>query len=405
MNVGYLVNQYPHITHTFIRREIAALERHGLTVNRFSIRLAPNALVDPADLSERDKTHVILDDGMWRLGVATMFLLFTRPLRWIRTLIIACRLRRRARRGIIRHIAYFAEACQLQRLTRNVDHLHAHFGTNSTAVAMLCHLLGGPKFSFTVHGPEEFDDPHSLGLDAKIQHADFVVAISSFCRSQLFRLSRSEDWPKIHIIRCGLDTDYLNTPLTPVPDSNQIVCIGRLSEQKGQMLLLKAIAQLRDHGQNCQLILAGDGPLRPMIEELIQALDLKQSVRVTGWVSSQQVQNVIRESRALVLPSFAEGLPVVIMETFALGRPVVTTHIAGIPELVQDGQNGWLVPAGSVHELTRVLQQLFQMTTFQLSDFGHHGYQCVRRCHDVNQECKRLAELFELSATHSSGVI
>src|SRR5262245_21794131 len=122
MIVGYLVNQYPHISHTFIRREIAALERRGFTIKRFSIRPAPLDLVDDADIIEREKTHVILDDGVWRVSAAVLLLLFTRPIHWVRALVMARRLRRRSRRGIILHLAYFAEACRLQRLTRSVDH-------------------------------------------------------------------------------------------------------------------------------------------------------------------------------------------------------------------------------------------------------------------------------------------
>jgi colanic acid/amylovoran biosynthesis glycosyltransferase len=394
MMVAYLVNQYPHVSHTFIRREIAALERRGLTINRFSIRPAPKDLVDSADVDECKKTHVILADGLVRLLAAAVMLLFTRPVAWSSALAAAIRLGRRSDRGVLRHFVYFLEACRLQRLTGGIHHLHAHFGTNSATVAILCRMLGGPKFSFTVHGPEEFDKPESLSLDEKIQHSDFVIAISSFGRSQLCRWSRFQDWPKIQVVRCGLDASFLNQETTPVPNTNQVVCIGRLSEQKGQLLLLEAVRCLAKSGENLQLMLAGDGPLRSAIESYIQKHSLSSFVRITGWVSGAQVKQLIRESRAMVLPSFAEGLPVVLMEALALGRPVITTYIAGIPELVRPCENGWLVPAGDVDALVHALTELLQSPLDELSIKGYNGAQAVRRMHNIDIEAERLAKLF-----------
>lgn len=397
MIVAYLVNQYPHVSHTFIRREIAALERHGLTVKRFSIRPAPKDLVDPADISECQKTHVILDDGFLVLFWSTCYLLMTRPLRWMRTIIMTRRLRRRSDRGIIRHLAYFAEACRLQRLTRDIDHLHAHFGTNSATVALLCRMLGGPPFSFTVHGPEEFDKPESLSLGIKIHYASFVVAISHYGRSQLCRWSQSDDWPKLQVVRCGLDAEFVKAEPTPVPSNHQLVCVGRLSEQKGQLLLLDALAELRNQNVRFQMVLAGDGPMRRDIETKIEQLQLQAHVEITGWISGARVRQLICESRALVLPSFAEGLPVVLMEALALGRPVVTTSIAGIPELVQPGINGWLVPAGSTHDLVIALRELLATDPARLTEMGRRGCTAVRQLHNVDLEARKLAELFGTS--------
>lgn len=394
MTVAYLVNQYPHVSHTFIRREIAALERRGLTVRRFSIRSAPKDLVDPADLAEVQKTHVLLADGVVKLLAAGLTLLVSRPIAWFQTVIAAIRLGRRSERGVMRHLIYFVEACRLQRLIRDVRHLHAHFGTNSATVAMLCRMLGGPKYSFTVHGPEEFDKPEALSLGEKIECADSVVAISSFGRSQLWRWCRFEDWSKIQVIRCGLDGDFLNAAPTPVPDTMQLVCVGRLSEQKGQMLLLEAVARLYVEGHKVSLILAGDGPLKTVLENDIKKNQLGEFVRITGWVSGGQVRQLIRESRGLVLPSFAEGLPVVIMEALALGRPVVTTYIAGIPELVRPGENGWLVPAGNVDELVIALKEMLTIAPANLTAMGLAGASAVRRLHNIDLEAERLAKLF-----------
>ena len=189
MKVCYLINQYPKVSHTFIRREIAALERQGVTVQRVSIRRSGDALADPEDHRELARTHVLLDAGSAGLGLALCVRALRSPLRFARAFGQAIELGRRSERGRLRNFAYLAEACLLLPHLRaqGCDHLHAHFGTNPASVALLCRLLGGPSYSFTVHGPEEFDKPLMLGLRDKIERAAFVVAISSFGRGQLYR--------------------------------------------------------------------------------------------------------------------------------------------------------------------------------------------------------------------------
>ena len=156
------------------------------------------------------------------------------------------RLARASDRGLLVHVAYLAEACVLRQWTRRdeIGHLHVHFGTNSTAVALLCRVLGGPPYSFTVHGPEEFDRPVSLSLCLKIRHAAFVIAICSFGKSQLWRWADFADWGKIHVVHCGLDQSFLAAAHTLPPAPPRLVNIGRLSEQKGQLVLLEAAARL-----------------------------------------------------------------------------------------------------------------------------------------------------------------
>lgn len=392
MNVAYLVNQYPHTTHTFIRREIAALEAMGVPVVRFSIRPAPRELADDADRAEVGRTTVLLIPGalVWSL----MRAVFTRPRRCMRACGVAWRLWRRSSRGLAAHLAYLAEAAHLfwQLRRRRVTHLHAHFGTNPAAVALLCRTLGGPPFSFTVHGPEEFDQPVALSLRRKIRGASFVAAISSFGRSQLFRWADPADWDKIHVVRCGLELD--DNPVVAPPVAPRFVCVGRLGEQKGQLLLVEAAARLRERIPDLEIRLVGDGPMREAIQQAVVDLAVDANVRLLGWKSNAEVADEILSARALVLPSFAEGLPVVIMESLALGRPVISTYVAGIPELVRPGANGWLVPAGNLDALVEALHDAATTDLSQLCRLGSEGVEAVRRQHDVRREAARLAELF-----------
>lgn len=392
MTVAYIAPYYPHVSHSFIRREIAALQKLGFGVQRYSLRPSHN-LVDPADIAEAAQTTVLLDAGFFGLLGALALVAFVHPVRFFRALTLTIRCGRRSDRGVLRHLIYLAEACLLVRLLakRQCRHIHAHFGTNAATIALLARVLGGPPFSFTVHGPEEFDQPLGLALDLKIEQATFVIAISSYGRSQLYRWCDVQHWPKIHIVHCGVDDSFLNSKPTPIPDAPRFVCVGRLCEQKGQLLLIEAFAEVAKAGVPFELVLAGDGPMRPQVEAAIQRHGLGDRVRITGWISGEQVRREILAARAMVLPSFAEGLPVVIMESLALGRPVVSTYVAGIPELVRHGVEGWLVPAGSVGDLVSTLRCVLQTPNERLTEMGRFGAARVAERHDANREAAKLA--------------
>ena len=399
MNIAYLMPTYPMPSATFIRREITALEAQGIRVQRFAARRFAGELTDVADRAEQERTCYILDAGAWGLVGALTANAVSRPLRWLAALTAAIRLGRRSERGVIWHLIYLAEACLLRhRLADSgVRHLHVHFGTNAASVAMLCHRLGGPGYSITIHGPEEFDAPRQLALDEKIHHADFVVAISQFTRSQLYRWSASEDWRKIQVIHCGLDEIFLSSALKPIPEHARLLNIGRLSEQKGHFLLIEAAACLHARHVNFELVIVGDGPLRGALERLIAGHGLQGRVWITGFLDNDGVRRELEAARALVMSSFAEGLPVVIMEALALGRPVISTSIAGIPELVEPGQNGWLVPAGAVEPLVAAMAAALAAGTGELAAMGRAGAARVAERHSAVIEVKKLIELFAKS--------
>lgn len=397
LTVAYIVNQYPKISHSFIRREIKALESHGLTIHRFSVRSCQGELVDTEDKSEQEKTRAILGQNYFWLLLWPCLIFLGRPIRFLNAFLLMLRLGWNSDRGILIHIAYLIEACTLLHWvsTTHVDHVHAHFGTNSTAVAMLCHCLGGPPYSFTAHGPEEFDRPLSIGLPEKIKRAKFIVAISSFGKSQLYRWCCHEDWPKIQIVRCGVDDTFLSDgSVNLVPDNNQFVCVGRLSEQKGHLLLIEASRQLLVQGYKFRLLLVGDGPLRKAISDLIERYDLTDIVKITGWATSEEVREYIQVSRVMVLPSFAEGLPVVLMEALAMGRPVISTNIAGIPELLGNNVCGWLVTAGSIEALTDAMIKALEEPIDSLNLLGIEGTKRVRQYHNALTESHKLVDCF-----------
>ncbi len=399
MKIAYLINQYPQASQSFIRREIAALESLGVQVERFTVRRWDQKLVDPGDIAEQERTRVVLDVGAFGLLTDLLRMLFTQPGAFFQALKLTMRCARRGDRGLLLHLIYLAEACVLVKwfAASHIEHVHAHFGTNSTTVAMLCRALGGPTYSFTCHGPEEFDKPEFLKLGLKIERASFAVAVSEFGRSQLYRWCGHEQWSKIKVVHCGVDAAFLSAPAVPIGTTHKLVCIGRLAEQKGQLLLVQAAAQLAAEGEDFELVLVGDGVMRGEIEKLIGLHKLQGKVRIAGGMSNDQVRQQLLESRAMVLPSFAEGLPVVCMEALALRRPVISTYVAGIPELVEPGVCGWLVPAGAVAPLAEAMRAALRADDGQLQAMGDAGAKRVALQHDAAVEAAKLKNLFQIT--------
>jgi glycosyltransferase involved in cell wall biosynthesis len=399
MRIAYLINQYPQVSHSFIRREILALERAGFEVARIALRGWDADLVDEEDILERSRTRFVLSEGIFPLVIAFLTTAVSRPVKLLKALGLTWRMARRADRPLAVHLIYLAEACGILPWLENAraEHLHAHFGTNSAEVAMLVHALGGPRWSFTVHGPEEFDKPEFIGLAEKLRQCAFAVAISSYGRSQLYRLIHHSLWPKVQVIHCGLEREYFDAVTNPPTSARRLVCVGRLCEQKGQLLLLEAARRLAAKEESFELVLAGDGEMRAEIEQFIADHKLESGVRVTGWISGRQVREEIRAARALVLPSFAEGLPVVIMEAMALSRPIIATFIAGIPELVESGKHGWLIPAGDVDELVKVIRACLDTPVEHLRTMGRAANARVFGRHHIDDQVARLAQLFKAS--------
>ena len=403
--IAYFTNVYPAVSHAFIRREIRAVEREGFEVARFALRGWDSEIYDPQDAEERERTRYVLRGGPVQLALAALRVAVSSPGRFLAGVRLAWRQGRRSIRAMPYHFVYLAEACQLLRwlCEQGVTHVHAHFGTNSAEVVMLAHALGGPSYSFTVHGPVEFDNIDYFGLADKIGRSAFTVAITDFTRSQLCRAARYSDWARIEVVRCGLDPEFFAAAPKPVPDVARLTCIGRLVEQKGQLVLVQAAARLRERGVRFELSILGGGPMEAEVREQVRRLGLEGCVEMPGAVSTERLLGELKACRGLVLPSFAEGLPMVIMEAMAMGRPVISTYVAGIPELVVPGENGWLVPASSVEALADAMEALLATPVAQLSAMGAAGFERTRRLHNADTLGSTLARLFAASIEEQTG--
>jgi glycosyltransferase involved in cell wall biosynthesis len=392
MNIAYLTAVYARVSHSFIRAEVRQLRALGHTVHTFSVREADaGELISDEIRDEHARTDHILKQGLVRLLGCSILEFIRSPRAVVSGLGLATRCGWPGLKGRLWCYAYFVEACYLSRRLRerDVEHLHVHMGDGCATVAMLASALTGIPFSMTVHGLE-FDAAPLLALGEKVRRSRFTVAVSEHGRSQLYRWSAPQDWRKIHVVRCGV---LLNGDAPHPPAREQrIVCVARLSPEKGHLVLLDAVARLPAEAA-LEIVLVGDGPSRREIATRIKDLALAPRVRFAGWMSAEAVREEILRCRALVLASFSEGLPLVLMEAFALERPVIATAVGGIPELVEPGVSGWLVPPGSADALGNALQEALATDPEILRSMGRAGAARVRERHDQLKEARRLEAL------------
>ncbi|WP_380873805.1 colanic acid biosynthesis glycosyltransferase WcaL [Sphingomonas sp. DBB INV C78] len=394
MKLAYLLNSYPMTSTTFIRREIAAIEETGVPVTRYAVRHWDGALVDPLDLAEQERTHYLLTGNTTGLFLAFLAELLTRPHCVARALPAWFGLIRAAKGRLVQHVAYLMQAAALRRETAKagITHLHCHFSTNATAVAMLSRLMGGPAYSFTVHGPDELIDLPGGGIRAKIENAHAVIAITRYCRGRLTEHVGENIWDRIHIVHCGLKLEDF-PDRDDAPAGSTLVCVGRLCPQKGQVHIPAAVAEVRKTFPDLHVTLIGDGESRAAVEAEIAKHDVADAITLAGWRSNAEVRTAIEGARSLLLPSYAEGLPIVIMEAFAMRRPALTTTIAGIPELV-DASCGWLVAPGDHDALVAAMSDAMAAPPERLAAMGVEGRKRVEAGHDLARIAPELVRVF-----------
>jgi glycosyltransferase involved in cell wall biosynthesis len=404
-SIAYLTSFYARAGDTFIRREVEELRREGWTVHTFSIRRADEGEQVPADvLREQRTTDYILEHGSLRLLLAFVRMSLRSPARMLRAITQTQSLRWPGAKSWLWHMIYLLEASYLAErlIERKVALLHNHIAMNSGTVALLASTLANVPFSLTIHGPHDFMAAEHWALGKKVAASALTVCISSFGKSQCMLFTSPEHWPRLHVVRCGLERSFFDSPPSPVQDVPRFLCVGRLSPEKGQLLLVQAASVLRDQGVEVEIVIVGGGPALAEIEREVRERGMQERVRLPGWQSSEEVRNWISRSRAVVLPSFAEGIPVVFMEALALCRPVIGTYVGGVPELIRPGENGWLVPPGSVEDLAAAMREVIETPVELLGAMAERGRRLVRERHDISVEGQRLARLLEQAT--STGV-
>jgi len=391
--LAYLVSRYPAVSHTFILREIAQLRTLGHTIHTASINLPDRQLeaMDAAERAEAQATYCVKTDGASGAIGALAFWAVRAPGRLFKTI----------RQGMglgqgMKGLAYAVEAAMVGRWMhqRRLAHLHVHFGNAGAAVGVLAKTLTGCHLSYTIHGPDEFDDVPGQKLAWKMRAADAVVCISQFARGQLMRISAPDDWTKFKVCRLGVDpAQFSFSPRTNITQKVSLLCVGRLTPAKGQVLLVQACAQLRDAGIDFNLTLVGEGPDRSRIETAISTHQLNARITLTGALTQDGVRRALSEADVFVLPSLAEGIPVVLMEAMSSGVPCISSPVNGIPELIEHQRTGLLATAGDVDSLAQQLLMLARDAT-QRRSMAQAARQKVEQHFNLARNVDQLSHIF-----------
>ncbi len=363
IRIAYLLSRYPAISHTFFLQEVRGLRKLGLSIHCASINRTDRAAgaLSEEEKQEQAKTYYLKGQSLIHLMAQLARILLTRPAVAWRGMRAALALQPGHLVHTLYALFYWAEALLVgDWMERNqLAHLHIHFSGPVASVGMITGLAWNIPYSMTVHGPDEFFDQNEMALRQKIENAVFVFCISEFCRSQLMRITQSETWAKLRIIRLGVQPALADVPLRTVGEvPTRILCTGRLVGAKGQAILLLAAAELVRRGHALQVTLIGDGEDRPALERLAGELRIQGNVIFKGAQGHGAVMEQLLVTDLFVLPSFAEGVPVALMEAMAVGVPCISTFIAGIPELIRHEKDGLLVPAGSIDALACAIERL-----------------------------------------------
>ena len=361
--LAYLTSQYPMLSMIFVLREIVQLRRSGLRIETASIS-APDRAPDAMTAEERGeaaRTYAVKSHGLSGAVAGHLSALVAHPAGYLRGWALAFRLARLDVRRLAFNLAYFTEALMVGRWmhAKALRHLHVHLMSQPATVGMFVKRVFGVGLSITVHGPDEFYDAPGQYLSEKVEAADFVCCISHYARSQLMRLSPVEHWSKLVVCRLGVDPQVFQAASKADHASPfRILCVARLTPAKGQHLLIDAVARLSAEGREVHLHIVGAGVDRESLERHVARLDVARQVSLEGAVNQDRIRAFYAMADAFCIPSFAEGIPIVLMEAMAMQIPCVTTHITGIPELIRHGVDGLLVAPSDLDGLVDALASL-----------------------------------------------
>ncbi len=398
LRIAYLISRYPALSHTFILREVLELRNLGIAIETVSVNPPDRPLdeLGPEEQAEALRTFVLKDQSLANLIAALLWTVVLEPLGLLRGFRMALRLSGYQPRVLLKRVFYLLEAIVVGQWmrTRALRHLHVHFATPASTVALLAKEIFGIEFSMTVHGPDEFYEVTEYHLTEKIEAASFVCTIGHYCRSQLMKLSDPKHWGKIDVSPLGVDPEKFRRAMVRASSSEiEILCVGRLVPAKGQAILVEAVALLKGKGFPVKVTFAGDGPDRARLEGAAVRLGIASACRFLGGVNPEKVRDLYEAADLFVLPSFAEGIPVVLMEAMAMEVPCITTRITGIPELIESGAQGLLVAPSDVNGLAEAIERLWSGPEFR-KELAVAGRRKVESSFNLKPNVAKLGAIF-----------
>jgi colanic acid/amylovoran biosynthesis glycosyltransferase len=397
--LAYLLSIYPAVSHTFFLNEIAGLRELGFTIDVASINKPEWAAQGASELEANEFATTFYIKAMSPVRILRVLskITFTKPAVVLRGLQAALRLSGWNLPATVYALFYLAEALLLGDwlCRRGHRHLHIHFGGPVATVGMLASVAWRLSYSMMIHGPEEFYDVEKFYLRQKVERAHFVLCISDYCRSQVMKVCDPAHWTKLHVVRLGVNLRVFS-PVSRVELSEEIeiICVGRMVPAKGHLILLRAFCDLLRCGYNLRLRLIGGGSERREMESFVNRENLHDSVIFEGSLNHQQTRQKLGQADIFVLASFAEGLPIALMEAMAMEIPCISTFVAGIPELIRDGLDGLLVPPSSEEALAAALKRLISDAELRRT-FAAAGRQRVEEFYDLHKNVRALADTLQ----------
>lgn len=410
--IAYVMTHYPRVATTFISGEIDEIRRLGGQIHTIAINTPSEQDVPTAQArTERDQTVYLKATGPLRLLSTFLATSLRHPLGMTKLTIRAISSARLDVPLTIRRLAHLCYACVLIKDCRakDVRHVHAHFGQAPATIAWFTAAVGRLRpdeqytWSFTIHGFQDFVDENVGRLDLKAADAAFVICVSDFTRAQLCRVADPVYWNRFHVVRCGIDvTAFAMRPIRSMRPVPRVILVSRLSPEKGHLVLFEAARILQDRGIALDIELVGSGPFEAQLRIAEQSFGLLRPVVYLGELLPDMVSQRLTEADIFCLPSFAEGLPVSMMEAMAVGVPVVSTFIAGIPELAVNGETALTVPASNAAELSVALQRLVQDPAL-VERMVQAARQRVEARHERTTNVGLLADLYRQTVPNSVG--
>lgn len=394
----YLCSEYPALSHTFIDKEIDALENKKFKIYTASINYPKNTDKFSKDYKERlEKTYYIKREKKINIVKILLVYMLSKPLVFMKAFLRAYNLSyKKGVKNFKKFIGYFVESTLLHNymVKNKIEHVHIHFANPASTVALIAKTFGNIEYSISVHGPDEFYNTNENLISEKVEEAKFIRTISHFCTSQLMRESRPENWSKFNIVRCGIDLKQFREKEKKEEEKIiNIVCVGRLTPSKGQNILVDAIENISKVNKNFKLTLIGGGEDYEYIKEKIKSKNLSSFIDLRGPVAHEVVRDSLGNADIFVLPSFAEGIPVALMEAMAMKIPVISTKINGIPELIEHGKNGFLVEASNEESLRKILIDLLNRK-IDLDEIKKNARKRIEENYNIEKNILGMCELF-----------
>ena len=400
MTIAYITQTFPSLTTTFIYREVLALERKGFHISTYAIWKPDENKLSPESRHLVNGTGYVFPVSRPDFLKAHLHFLATRPWKYLATAVYGLTRRGETWRNRQRTLFHFVEAVYLAKSMeeQEITHIHAHFTINAASIALILSRLLGVTFSFTAHNIFFTD---RLLLREKVEQAQFIVAISEFSRQYLNDLVPDNHLDKIFIVHCGLSPESFAPPQSePENDVPMIVFVAQLVERKGAPYLVEACKILAERDAHFHCVIIGGGAQETMLEQLIEHYDLDGQVELKGALFQEELKDYLDRADIFVLPCITtadgdiDGVPVSLMEAMAMQIPVISTDVSGIPELIQDNEEGLLVPEKNTEALADAIQKLLDDKAFR-EKLGQNARRKIIEEFDIDKNARQLASLFE----------